>query len=257
MTAAVHVLEYNARVYRRIWRGTLFGTILSPILFLASMGLGLGAFVDQGAGAAALGGVSYAMFLAPGLLAAQGMQTAGFEATYPVMGRIVWDKTYHGMLATPITVAGIVFGQLGWFVVRLFIVTGIFFLVMVGFGLVSSPLGVLAVPAAVLTGLSFAAPIMAFTATQRNDTGFNAIFRFLIIPLFIFSGTFFPIDRLPPAMQVIARLTPTWHGVTLARGFTLGTIDAAAVVIHGAVLVGFIAIGTAAALLTFRRALVK
>ncbi len=206
MTAAARVFEYNARVYRRNWRGTLFVTFVGPMLFLASMGFGLGRFVDQGQNAAgALGGVTYAMFLAPALLAAQAMQTAGFESTYPIMGRIVWDKIYHGMLATPITVSGIVLGQLAWIAVRLFIVTGAFFLVMTAFGIVRSPLGVLAVPVAVLTGLAFSAPIVAFTATQRNDQGFNAIFRFGITPLFLFSGTFFPIDQLPgirPAHRV-------------------------------------------------------
>jgi lipooligosaccharide transport system permease protein len=257
VTAALRVLEYNARVYRRNWRGTLFTTFLAPVLFLSSMGLGLGRLVDQGGGASVLGGVAYAAFLAPGLLAAQGMQTAASESMYPIMGNIVWDRIYHGMLATPITVPAIVLGQLAWVCARLTLVTGVFFGVMVAFGQVGSPLGVLGVPAAVLTGLAFAAPIMAFSASQRNDTAFNAIFRFGITPLFLFSGTFFPIEQLPAFLRPIAWLTPTWHGVSLARGLSLGTIDALGIAVHTAVLLAFIAGGTVACLVMFRRALVK
>ena len=139
MTGALRVFEYQLMIYRRIWRATLFSTFLSPVLFLTAMGIGLGTFVDQ-SGRGALGAVSYAAFLAPGLLAGQAMQTAGFESTYPIMGAIIWDRTYHGMLATPITVPGIVFGQLAWVALRLTLVATVFFGVMFVFGLVGSPL---------------------------------------------------------------------------------------------------------------------
>lgn len=258
MTAAARVLEYDLRVFRRTWRGGLVMTFLSPILFLASMGFGLGRFVDQaGTAGQALAGVPYAAWLAPGLLAAQAMQTGGFAMTYPIMGRIVWDKTYHGMLATPLTVAGIVFGEIGWTGLRLLLSSAVFLVVMVAFGLVLSPAGVLAIPVAALTGLAFAAPISAFTATQRNDQGFNAIFRFGLTPLFLFSGTFFPIEQLPAVIRPIAWVTPLWHGVDLIRQLTLGRIDAPLAIAHVVVLVAFVAVGTGAALVTFRRALVK
>jgi lipooligosaccharide transport system permease protein len=257
MTAALRVLEYNLMAYRRVWRGTLFSTFLSPILFLAAMGIGLGSFVDQG-GRGALGAVSYAAFLAPGLLAGQAMQTAGFESTYPIMGAIIWDRTYHGMLATPITVPGIVFGQLAWVALRLSLVATVFFLVMIGFGLVGSPLGVLAIPVAVLTGLAFAAPIMAFAATQKNDQGFSAIFRFGLTPMFLFSGTFFPIEQLPSKLQIVAEILPLHHGVALARHLILGDeADRSDQLAHLIVLSAYIVLGTAAALYTFRRTLVR
>ena len=174
MTAAARVFEYNARVYRRTWRGGLIMTIVAPVLFLASMGFGLGRFVDQaGTATGMLAGVSYAAWLAPGLLAAQAMQTAGFASTYPIMGRNIWDKIYHGMLATPVTVPGIVFGEIGWIAVRLTIVSVPFLAVMVAFGLVASPLAVLAVPVAVLTGPAFPVPILAVHAAHRNDPGLH------------------------------------------------------------------------------------
>ncbi len=221
MTAALHVLEYNAWSYRRVWRGSLFSTFLSPVIFLAAMGVGLGSFVDR-SGSDALGAVSYAAWLAPGLLAGQAMQTASFESTWPIMGGIVWDRTFHGMLATPITIPAIILGELGWVAVRLAMMATAFFLVMVAFGLVLEPTGVLAIPVAVLTGLAFAAPIMAFSASQKNDQGFTMLFRFGLTPMFLFSGTFFPIDELPGGLQLVAELLPLHHGVALARHLCLG-----------------------------------
>ena len=257
MTAALRVLEFNAMGYRRVWRGTLFSTFLSPVLFLAAMGVGLGTFVDQG-GNGALGPFSYAAFLAPGLLAGQAMQTAGYESTYPIMGAIIWDRTYFGMLATPITVPGIVFGQLGWMAIRMAMVSTAFFIVMVAFGLVASPLGILSIGVGVMTGLAFAAPIMAFAATRKNDQAFSMIFRFGLTPMFLFSGTFFPIERLPARIQLLAEILPLHHGVALARHLCLGdAADRSDQVVHVVVLSAYIVAGTIAALITFRRTLVR
>jgi lipooligosaccharide transport system permease protein len=253
---ALRVVEYCARVYRRNWRGTMFVTFFGPVLFLTSMGSGLGSFVDAGpSSASALGGVPYAVFLAPGLLAATAMQTGSFETTYPIMARFRWNRVYHSMLATPIDVPSIVVGQLAWIAIRLTVIAGVFFLVMTLFGLVASPWAPLAIVAAVLTGLSFAAPIMAFTATRRTDEGFSTIFRFIVIPLYLFSGTFFPIEQLPPLVQPLAWLTPTYHGVAMARDFALGQAQPEFVALHTGFLVVVIAIGMTAALVTFRRAL--
>ena len=121
MAVGARVLEHNLMVYRRVWHGSVLGSLISPVLFLAAMGIGLGGYVNRG-GAGALGGVSYLAFLAPGLLAAQAMQTAAFETTYPIMGKIVWDKLYDAMLATPLTVRDLLAGELEWLVVRLTIV---------------------------------------------------------------------------------------------------------------------------------------
>ncbi len=254
MTATARVLEFNGRVYRRTWRGGIVTNFLSPVLFLASLGFGLGAFVGSGA-SDAFGGVTYAAWLAPGLLAAAAMQTGGFASTYTIMSRIRWDRIYHGMLATPITIRGIVYGELSWIAARLCLSCGAFLLVMTLFGLVSSPLAILALPAAVLTGLAFAAPILAYAATQQNDQGFTMIFRFGLTPLFILSGTFFPIDQLPEPLRILAAFTPLWHGVRLTRSLTLGVVDPLAI-LDVAVLLLFVAAGSTAALVTFRRALV-
>ena len=253
---AVRIFEHQALVYRRVWRGTVFISFVTPTLFLAAMGLGLGSIVDAN-NPGGVGGVSYLAFLAPGLLLATAMQTAAFESTWPVMAGIVWLRTYDAMLATPASVRDIILGHLAWVTVRLTMVAGVFIAVMFAFGAVTSPLAVLAILPAVLTGLAFAAPITAFAATQKNDSGFNVLFRFGITPLFIFSGTFFPITQLPDFVQPIAYLTPLYHGVALARDLALGTLEPVSAAVHLAVLIGFVIAGYLAAMWTFRRRLEK
>jgi lipooligosaccharide transport system permease protein len=242
-------------LYKRTWRGSMVTSFLSPVLFLAAMGLGLGSLVDD-RGDGALGTASYLAFVAPGLLAAAAMQTAAGECTYPVMAAIKWLKTYEAMLATPLREVDLVAGRLAFVAFRLTTGAGVFLLVMTAFGAVDSPLGILAFPAAVLCGMAFAAPITAFAASQEDDTGFSALFRFGIIPLFLFSGTFFPVSQLPAALQPVAWLTPLWHGVELCRGLTQGTISPAAAFGHAAVLAGFAVAGTLAAVRVYRWRLV-
>ncbi len=256
LTPAIRVLEHSLMVYRRTWRGSLFTTFLAPVLFLAAMGFGLGTFVDKG-NPASLGGVAYLVFLAPGMLASQAMQTASGESMYPVLSAIVWMKTYTAMVATPISTRAIVIGHVLWLTVRLTLVAAVFVLAMVVFGATDVLHGLLMIPVGVLTGLAFATPITAFTATQRTDNAFPAITRFIVTPLFIFSGTFFPISQLPALVQPLAYLTPLWHGVSLARAIALGNVDLGLAAVNLAVLVGFIASGIGLAFVTFSRRLVQ
>jgi lipooligosaccharide transport system permease protein len=133
---------------------------------------------------------------------------------------------FHAMYATPISPRDIALGNLAWMTARLTIIASIFTFVIVLFGAAQSPLILLAIPAAVLTGMAFAAPIAAFAATQKTPNTFSTIFRFGITPLFLFSGTFFPISSLPAFLQALAWLTPLFHGVALTRSLSLGTIGA-------------------------------
>jgi lipooligosaccharide transport system permease protein len=246
------VLEYLVAVYRRNWRGSVFSSFLQPVLFLAAMGVGLGSLV----GSRGVGGVSYLLFLAPGLLAAQAMQTAAGDAAWPILGGILWDKTFHSMLATPLRVIDILAGEVLWIATRLTLVCTIFLGVMVAFGAVPSPLGILAIPAGVLTGLAFASPIIGYSARLRNDSGFNVLFRFVITPLFLFSGTFFPVEQLPPPLRPIAYITPLWHGVTLTRGLTLGPVEPVLAAVNVGVLLLFAGGGFLLAYLSLRQRLV-
>jgi lipooligosaccharide transport system permease protein len=252
------VLEHRALQYRRTFRASIFGSFGIPVLFLTAMGLGLGGYVDRSADAA-LHGLTYLQFLAPGLLAATVMQTGSFEATFPILGGLQWNKIFHAMFSTPIRPADIVYGNVAWIAFRLSLVGGVFALAIVLFGANESALVVLAVPSAVLTGLAFATPIMAFTATQRTPDRFATIFRFGVTPLFLFSGTFFPIESLPSYLQPVAWLSPLWHGVELCRMLMLGTITETPLLalIHALVLVTIAVVGVAVAMRTVEARLVK
>lgn len=255
--SAMHVLEYQLLGYRRSWRGSLFSSFLSPVLFLAAIGVGLGTLIDSGDNTVAAAGVTYLMFLAPGLLAANAMQTAQGEATYPIMAGLTWLRTFGAMVTTPLRPFDVVMGTLGFITLRLLLVSSVFVLVAMLFGAVDLLRGIAMIPAAILTGLAFAGPIMAFSATQKSDGNFAALFRFVITPLFLFSGTFFPVTQLPPLIQPIAYLTPLWHGVSLARGIALGTTDLTLALVNIAFLLAFAIVGTLITGYTFSRRLVS
>jgi len=248
------VFGYWLTAYKRTWRGSIFGRFLSPLLFLLSMGLGLGSLVNRSAGG--VGGVPYLQFVVPGILAAQAMWVAMGESTYQVLGAIRWQMQYHAMLATPIGVDDLLLGHLTYVAAQITSATVIFMGVGVLFGAWSSWWVLLCLPLTVLTGLAFAVPIFAFSAKQENDSGFNILFRFIITPLFLFSGTFFPISQLPVWLQPVAWVTPLWHGVDANRELALGSPDALAVLGHAAYLLGFIAVGAWVARRAFRGRLV-
>lgn len=251
----VRHLEHNLIVYRRTWRGTAFSTLLSPILFLSAMGLALGSFVPGGV--ASFGGVSYLAFLAPGLLAAQAMQTATLEGSWPLLAGFKWLNTFQGAITTPQTPRDIAIGHLYWLVVRLGIVTAVFVIVALAFGAITLPLAIPAWFAAILTGLAFGMPMAAWTATQQTESSFPVIFRFVVTPLFLFSSTFFPIEQLPDFIRPVAWLTPLFHGVALTRALALGhDLDPVVLGIHAAVLVVLATAGVLVAMRTFQRRLI-
>ena len=251
---ALRALAYFAYQYKRTWRSSITTSFLFPILYLAAMGVGLGSLVDKHSHT--VDGVSYLVFLAPGLLAGTAMQIGANEAMYPIMGAIKWMRTYFAMLATPLRVVDVLRGHLGWIAVRLTIVSTIYLAVMALFGAVKSPLGILALPAAVATGMAFAAPIAAFSARQERDVGFTTLYRFGLIPLFLFSGTFFPVSQLPAWLQPLAYATPLYHGVVLCRGLVLGNLALWSGLGSALYLVALIGVGYWLALRSFSKRLV-
>jgi lipooligosaccharide transport system permease protein len=241
--------------YRRTWRGTWAPTVLTPLGFLAAMGLGLGSIVDEGARADTLGGVSYLDFIAPGLMAASVMQQAAFESSYPVLGAIKWAKQYHAQLAAPLRVRDVLAGHVIWVTLRLGISAAVFLVIMALFGTLQSPWAVLCIPAAVLTGAAWVPGMFGYAATLETDSGFALVFRFLVMPMFLFSGTFFPVSQLPLAFELVAYVTPIWHGVELCRMLTLGTVAALPALGHVAYLLAWSAVGFELARRSYRRRL--
>lgn len=237
-TETLRVVETHARAYRRIWRGSVITTFVNPVLYLAAMGVGLGVLVDDGTGRDALEGVAYLTFLAPGLLAASAMMTGASDGAWPVMAGIRWQRHYEAILATPVAVRDLVAGHLLWVAVRLLMVSTIFGAVMVLFGATGVSEAVRAIVPAIVTGMAFAAPMTAFTAWTEDHVGLTNVFRFGIVPMFLFSGTFFPISQLPGWMQPLAYLTPLWHGVEMTRSWALGIDPTFNAVVH----FGFLAV---------------
>jgi lipooligosaccharide transport system permease protein len=239
LAPAARVLQRNLWVYRRTWRGSILGSFLTPLLYLTAMGIGLGALITR-----EVAGVDYVSFLGPGILAATCMQTAVFESTFPVLGKIAWRRNYEAMLSTPLAVRHLVAGELLWVAFRVLTMSSVFLVVLTLFGIARWPTAILAVPAAILTGVAFSSVVMAFAATQRTGEGFSWMFRFIINPLFLFSGTFFPLSQLPDAVQWAAALTPLYHGVSLVRGAVLADAGFLGLwPVHIAYLLGMLAIG--------------
>jgi lipooligosaccharide transport system permease protein len=255
--AVLRVLESHARNYRRTWKGSVFSTFFGPLLYLLAMGMGLGTLVDRGAGPAALGGLSYVEWLAPGLLAATLMQTGAGDSSWPVVAGMKWVRTYHAALATPVGVRDLVGGHLAWVTIRLTMTAVAFALVVLTLGVVGPLAAARAIPPAVLTGLAFAAPVTAYAARLENDTGLSALFRFGIVPMFLFSGTFFPVSQLPDVVEPLAYLVPLWHGVELTRASSLGVPSAFPALAHVAYLAAWVAAGALLADRFFRGRLLR
>lgn len=250
---SVRVVEQQVKVFRRFWRGSAFFYLLNPLLFLAAMGFGLGGLVQRHT--AEVGGVSYLAFVAPGLLASSAMLGATAESLWPVMAGTKWVRTYHAMVATPIGPGDVYIGVVWWQTIRATLGSAAFLAVAALLDAVPSALGVFAIPAATLCAAAFAAPLTAFSATQETDARFPVIMRLGVMPLFLFSGTFFPVSQLPGWLQSLCWLSPLWHGVELCRGATTGSADLALVPAHIAALAVCVLAGRAWGACTFTRKL--
>jgi lipooligosaccharide transport system permease protein len=253
-TLTVRAFRCWLTVYRRTWRSSIWSSILGPVCYLGAMGFGLGSLVDKH-GTSTLGGVPYLAFLAPAIMASSAMTTGMDESTFPVYGSVKWNKIYIGAQASPLRPADIYRGHLMFMVMRIFLNVSIFLVVMCAFGAERSAWVVLALPVAVLTGTAFAAPLAAWAITVKSENAFAIAFRFGLIPLMLFSGTFFPLSQLPVWLRPLAYATPLWHGVALCRGLSLGHLDVVGALGHVAYLVVLAAVGVWAGTRTYRRRL--
>ena len=234
---AARLVERNALLYRRGWLLLVSGFV-EPLLYLLAIGFGVGALV--GTGVTDNGhSLRYAVFVAPAMMATSAMNGAIYETAFNFFFKLKYVKLYDAVIATPLGIADIALGEITWALIRGTLYSVGFIVVMVALGLVVSPWGVLALPAAMLIGFSFAAVGTAASTFVRTWQDFDLVLT-VLIPLFLFSATFYPITVYPGALRVVVQLTPLYHGVDLLRSLTTGMVgpsillDIAYLVILGA-----------------------
>jgi lipooligosaccharide transport system permease protein len=249
---AVRLLERNVMVYRRLW-GLVASGFFEPVFYLFSIGVGLGALVPDLTGP---GGepIRYAVFVAPALLAASAMNGPIFES-FNVFFKIKYAKTYDGILATPLQPGDIALGEIVWSQIRGGLYSFGFVIVMFAFALSPSPWGILALPAALLAGLAFGAVGMAATTYMRSWQDFDLV-TLIVMPMFLFSATFYPISIYPGWLQPLVRFSPLYHTTDLIRACTLGAFDWS-ILGHIAVLLAMTAVGLAILTRRIERLLLK
>ncbi|MFC1419306.1 ABC transporter permease [Streptacidiphilus cavernicola] len=254
MSSSLALREYSYWMahYRRTWRGTVVVSVANPLFFLAAMGAGLGRLVDH-QHSPYLHGVGYLAFFAPGLLAAATMQTAVLEAGRPVHTSARKRGNYRAAAATPLRPADIFSGHLLFMAFRITVSATAFVLVLQLFPATRSVQALLLVPAALLTGLAFAAPLAAWAITVERTAALNSFFRFVAMPLYMFSGTFFSIGQLPSWLRPLAYASPLWQGVDLCRTLALSTATWAGSALHIAYLAALTCGGVIAARRTYHR----
>jgi lipooligosaccharide transport system permease protein len=217
---ARRVLARNIRAYRRGWLFLVSG-FFEPLFYLLSIGLGLNHLVgDLRLGTRVVG---YATYVAPGLLAASAMNGSVFDSTFNIFFKLKITKSFDAMLATPLTVRDIIGGELGWALLRGSLYSAAFLVVMAVMGLVATPWVVLCLPCAALVGFAFGGTGMGLTTFMRNWQDFDLLFL-AIMPLFLFSGVFYPLSVYPGWLQVVVTCTPLYQGVALMRGLDAGVL---------------------------------
>lgn len=250
---------YYAQSYLLVARAYLGSIVLNavgtPLLYMVAMGVGLGGLLDRNG--TTIDGVSYLVFVAPAIMVATAAQSAFGESTYPVMGGFKWQRTYFGPAATPMDPAQIASGHTLGVAIRFAAQALVFWLIMLAFGAAPSVWSWLSVPAAVLTALAMACPMQAFAATLENEgSAFTTIQRFVIMPLFLFGGTFFALSSMPIYLQWIGWISPIWHGSQLARWASYGLVEPWWLrVAHVVYLLALIVVGMRLAARTYRRRL--
>lgn len=235
---ARHLVERNLLVYRDTWMVLVSGAV-EPLVYLFALGVGLGGLVGEVTGP---GGrpVSYAAYIAPALLAASAMNGTVYE-TYNVFFKLRYARLYDAVLATPLEPVEVAVGEVTWSLIRSALYATGFVAVAALLGLVRSPWGVLALPAALLIGLAFGGLTVAASSYMRSWQDFDLL-QTAVVPMFLFSATFYPLDVYPPALQTLTQVSPLYHGVALVRGLMLGTPEPA-MLAHAGVLVGLGVVG--------------
>jgi lipooligosaccharide transport system permease protein len=219
---ARRLVERNIMVYRHQWIIILSG-VFEPIFYLIGIGLGLGGFIPD---LTLSDGreVSYLTYVAPALVATAAMNGAVFETIFNIFFKLNYAKTYEGVLATPMGIAEIAIGEMMWALMRAALYAVAMFVIMGVLGLILSPWGLLIVPAALLVAAAFAAAGLAGTSYLRTVNDFDIPMGLIVMPMFLFSGTFFPIDIYPEPIQWLMQINPLYHSISLMRGLSTGIV---------------------------------
>jgi lipooligosaccharide transport system permease protein len=218
------------------------------------MGIGVGHLVSKHT--PLVQGQTYLHFIAPGLLTITAMQMAAGETMWAILAAVKWVRTYHAAVTTPLEPEDIVNGKLGWVGVRLFFTTLVYTVIIACFGVISSPWGLFLPLVGTLTGLAFAAPLMAFAATRESDAAFTMVFRFTLIPMTLFSATFFPLSQYPGWLRWVVQVMPLYHAAALARTCAFGQGSVGVSLVHAGILVAMASVGYVYARRNLRRRLV-
>jgi lipooligosaccharide transport system permease protein len=214
---AFRVWQRHAKVYTKLYLSSIALNFVEPVLYLAALGLGLGAYVKE------INGVPYVNFIAPGIIASSAMFAATYECSYGTYVRMTYQKTFDAILATPVNVNDLIAGEMCWGATKSVLYGTIIMIVIAAFGLVASPFLLLVVPLLFLSGLIFAEISLIFTAVVPGIDSFNYFYTLFMTPMFLFSGIFFPISSLPAVVGKIAFFTPLYHLVNICRAFSDGT----------------------------------
>lgn len=215
---AFRVWQRHLTVYTKLYKSSIALNFVEPVLYLAALGLGLGAYVKE------IKGVPYVNFIAPGIIASSAMFAATYECSYGTFVRMTFQKTFDAILATPVNISDLVAGEMMWGATKSMLYGTIIMIVISAFGLVASPLVVLSIPVLFLSGLIFAEISLIFVAIVPGIDSFNYFYTLLMTPMFLFSGIFFPIDSLPPLVAKIAFFTPLYHLVNVCRASSNGSL---------------------------------
>ncbi|MCZ9881307.1 ABC transporter permease [Arthrobacter sp. B2a2-09] len=214
--------EQVLRVMRGYGWSVFLYSVGQPVAYLFAMGIGLASLVNANS-AAVFGGVSYLTFIAPALLVSSAVMTASGDFSYPIMDGFKWRRVFYGPHASPLVPQQIAAGHIMASTLKFLVQSVVYFAIVAMFGASPSPWGWVSAIVATVAGLSFGLPLMAYASTITKDSGqFALVQRFIVVPLFLFSGTFFPLDSLPLGVRWIGWISPVWHGTQLGRVFTYG-----------------------------------
>lgn len=244
ITGPLRVIEHHLLVYRRVWKSNAVGSIIRPLMYVLGMGLGVGTLVDEGPQRdQLLNDLTYFEFFAPAIIATTAMMVLTNDSLWPIRGGFFWFGTFHSQASSPLDPAHIASGVLGWHFIKGVLSAGGVSLVLILFSATRSWGLLLATLFGAVAGVAYSAPLTAWSAQCKDDMMYPNVMRFLIMPMFLFSGAFYPLSQLPQWMQLIARCTPIWHGVELTRGATHGLLSFGATVGHLLYLTAWIVVG--------------